>query len=181
MDDKRFRVLASGGLAVGAVLGMAGTLAPSPSMRSVAWGIDGAALVMASALLTIWFFRKGHDLVASGFLVFMAGQTLVLSTAAMDPAAGAPLFGAGTSLWALALALISGSSTFPLVVRGLGLVAAALFAATALQIFIGAPVTALTSPLPFHAYPFLVATMLGWIWTLLRDRSRGAPPANASS
>jgi hypothetical protein len=168
VDDKRLRVLASGGLAVGAVLGMAGTFAPSASVRSVAWGIDGVALVMASALLTVWFFRKGHYLVASGFLVFMAGQSLVLSSAAMELAAGAPLFGAGTSLWALALALISAPSTFPLVVRGLGLVAAALFAATALQIFIGAPVTALTSPLPFHAYPVLVATMLGWIWTLLK-------------
>jgi hypothetical protein len=168
VDDRRLRVLASGGLAVGAVLGMAGTLSPSPSLRGVAWGIDGVALVMASVLLTILFLRKGHELVASGFLVFVAGQTLVLSTAAMDLTAGAPVFGAGTGLWALALVLISAPSTFPLLVRGLGLVAAALFAATALQIFSGAPVTALTSPLPFHAYPALVATMLGWAWTVLK-------------
>ena len=167
MSDKRLRVLASGGLAVGAVFGMAGTFAPSPSLRGVAWGIDGVALVMASALLTITFFRRGHDLIASGFLVFLAGQTLVLSSAGMDLAAGAPVFGAGTSLWALALAMISTPSTFSLVVRGLGLVAAALFVATAFQIFAGAPVTALTAPLPFHAYPVLVATMAGWIWTLL--------------
>jgi hypothetical protein len=168
VDDRRLRVLASGGLAVGAVLGMAGTLSPSPSLRGVAWGIDGVALVMASVLLTILFLRKGHELVASGFLVFVAGQTLVLSTAAMDLTAGAPVFGAGTGLWALALVLISAPSTFPLLVRGLGLVAAALFAATALQIFSGAPVTALTSPLPFHAYPALVATMSGWAWTVLK-------------
>jgi hypothetical protein len=34
VDDERLRVLACGGLAVGAVLGMAGTFAPSPSVRS---------------------------------------------------------------------------------------------------------------------------------------------------
>jgi hypothetical protein len=26
-------------------------------------------------------------------------------------------------------------------------------------------------PLPFFAYPFLVATLLGWAWTLLTDRN----------
>ena len=29
--------------------------------------------------------------------------------------------------------------------------------------------TALWSPLPFFAYPFLVATLLGWAWKLLRE------------
>jgi hypothetical protein len=26
-----------------------------------------------------------------------------------------------------------------------------------------------SSPLPFFAYPFLVLTFIGWIWTLLRE------------
>ena len=53
--------------------------------------------------------------------------------------------------------------------RVLGLVAAALLGATAAQILTGEALTPLSSPLPFYAYPFLVATLGGWIWTLLRE------------
>jgi hypothetical protein len=69
MNDRQTRILASGGLATGGLLGMAGAFAPSAGLRGLAWGIDGIALVMASALLAIHFFRQGQDLVASGFLV----------------------------------------------------------------------------------------------------------------
>lgn len=40
---------------------MAGTFAPSASIRGLAWGIDGTALVMAGAILTIVFYRMGQD------------------------------------------------------------------------------------------------------------------------
>ena len=73
LGDKGVRILASIGLAVGAVFGMAGTFATSPVLRGIAWGIDGVGLVMAAALLTLTFFRRGQDLVASGFLVFAVG------------------------------------------------------------------------------------------------------------
>jgi hypothetical protein len=52
----------------------------------------------------------------------------------------------------------------------LGLVASILFAATACRIFAGAELTALSQPLPFFAYPVLVATFVGWIVALLRNR-----------
>ena len=172
MNDKGLRVLASIGLAVGGVFGMAGTFAPSASLRGLAWGIDGVGLVMASALLTLAFYRKGQDLVASGFLVFAVGEGIILSGAAMDLAASVPSFGAGTGLWALALVLISIPRVFLLPVRLLGLFAAVLFGATAVQIFAGIQVMPTTSPLPFYAYPVLVATLVGWIWTLVKaDRS----------
>jgi hypothetical protein len=96
------------------------------------------------------------------------------SGAAMDLTASVPSFGAGTSLWALALVLISIPRVFPLPVRLLGLVAAVLFAATAVLIFAGVPVMPTTSPLPFYAYPVLVATLGGWIWSLTTGRSRPA-------
>jgi hypothetical protein len=54
------------------------------------------------------------------------------------------------------------------VVRTLGLIAASMFASTALQIFSGHHLTPLSAPLPFFAYPFFVATFVGWIWTLLK-------------
>ena len=166
MNDNGLRVLASVGLAVGGVFGLAGTFAPSASLRGLAWGIDGIGLVMASAVLTLVFYRRGQDLVASGFLVFAVGEGIILSGAAMDLTASGPSFGAGTSLWALALALISIPSVLPLAVRLLGLAAACLFAATAVQIFVGLQVTPMTSPLPFYAYPLLAATLGGWIWSL---------------
>jgi hypothetical protein len=117
VSNKGLRVLASVGLAVGGVFGMAGTFAPSASLRGLVWGIDGVGLIMAGALLTLAFYRKGQDLVASGFLVFVVGEGLVLSGAAMDLAASVPSFGAGTSLWALALVLISIPRVFPVPVR----------------------------------------------------------------
>jgi len=122
--------------------------------------------VLATSLLAVMEFREGHDTVAAGFLVFAIGQGLILSGAAMAPAASAPGFGAGCGLWSAGLALVSVPKRFPLVVRLLGLAAAALLAATALMIFAGAEIQPLSRPLPFFAYPFLVATLFGWIWSL---------------
>jgi len=168
VDDKHLRILASVSLAVGGVLGLAGTFAPSASLRGLAWGIDGLGLVMASALLTLVFYRKGQDLVASGFLVFAVGEGIILSGAATDLAASVPSFGAGAGMWAVALALVSIPRAFPLIVRLLGLGTALLFAATAGQIFAGVQILPTSSPLPFYAYPLFVATFFGWIWTLLK-------------
>jgi hypothetical protein len=86
--------------------------------------------------------------------------------------ASVPAFGAGTATWAAALALISLPRYFPPLVRGLGLLAALLFAATAVQIFAGVPLLPTTQPLPFFAYPVFVATFVGWIWTFLRLEGR---------
>jgi hypothetical protein len=169
MNDRQTRILASAGLATGGLLGMAGAFAPSAGLRGLAWGIDGVALVMTSAVLAVHFFRQGQDLVASGFLVFMAGEGVVLSGAAMDLAASVPSFGAGAGLWSAALALISIRPVFPLPARVLGLAACVLFALTALRIFAGTPLLPTTAPLPFYAYPVFVATLFSWIWALLKD------------
>jgi hypothetical protein len=170
MENKDASILASITLAVGGIMGLAGTFAPTASLRGLAWGIDGLALVMASALLAVLQFRRGRDFVAAGFLVFAIGQGLVVSGAAMELAASTPSFGAGCGLWAGGLALISVPQAFPLVVRLLGMVAAAMLGVTALQIFGGAAILPTSSPLPFFAYPFLVATLFGWIWALLTRR-----------
>ena len=168
MNDKPLRVLASIGLAVGGLLGMAGTFAPSAPLRGLAWGMDGVALVMASALLTLRFNRIGQDIVAAGFLVFAVGEGVILSGVAIDLDASVPSFGAGAGLWSMALVLISVPRYFPPVVRLLGLVAAIMFAATAVQIFAGVQILPISSPMPFYAYPVFVATFVGWIWTLLK-------------
>jgi hypothetical protein len=158
-------------LIIGALLGMAGTFVPSASLRGLAWGIDGVALVTAGALLLVHHFRQGHDVVAAGFVVFTVGQSLVLSGAAMSLEASAPSFAAGASLWAVSLALISAPRVFPTTVRLLGLIACVLLAVGSLLIFAGRTLTPLSEPLPFFAYPFLVLTIFGWAWSSLRSPS----------
>lgn len=173
MNNRRLSVLASVSLVVGGLLGLAGAFAP-PAVRSVAWGLDGTALVVGALLLALHHVRGGNDQLAAGFLSFVAGQTLVVSGSAMDPAAASPSFGAGVGLWAAGLALVSASSAMPLVVRITGGIAASLFAIVALQIFAGTALTPLSHPLPFNAYPFLVITLFGWAWAHLRSSREGS-------
>ena len=170
MSDSRLRLSAAGGLVIGAVLGMAGTFAPSASLRGLAWGLDGSALIVATALLTIHHVRRGNEAAAAGFLVFLVGEGLIVSGAAMDLAASTPAFGAGVGLWAASLALVSASGTMPPVVSGVGFAGSLLFTVVAVEIFLGSALTPLSQPLPFFAYPFLAATLLGWAWVHYRMR-----------
>jgi hypothetical protein len=149
-------------LVTGALRGLGGSLAPSAAWRGVAWGIDGVALVVAAALLAVHCLNLGERRAAAGFLVFLAGQTPVLSGSAMSLEASGPLFAAGAALWAAGLVLVSVTTLMPSWVRGLGSGAALLFAITALQTFAGSPLTPLSRPLPFIAYPVFVLTLFGW-------------------
>ena len=126
MSDRVSRLLAPSGLVIGAVLGMAGTFVPSASLRALLWGLDGVALIAATALLTVHYFRRGNDLVAAGFLVFVVGETLIVSSAAMDLVASGPVFAAGVGLWAASLTLISAPNVMPRWVRVVALIAGAL-------------------------------------------------------
>lgn len=169
MGGKHPTLLVPAGLAIGAVLGMAGTFVSSASMRGLLWGLDGTALIVAAALLAVRHLRRGNDVIAAGFLVFVAGETLVLSGSAMDLAASSPSFAAGVGLWAAALALVSGPTLMPTWLRGVALVAALLFAAVAVEVFTGSALTPLSRPLPFFAYPFFAVTLFGWAWVEYRD------------
>ena len=163
--------IAAGGLFVGAAFGLAGTLVTSPELQASLWAIDSVGLVVATSLLTLKFYRAGADLVAAGFLVFAIGEGVLLSGTAAGPAGSVPAFAAGTALWAAALALISAPRLLSGWLRLLGGAAACLFAVTAGRIFAGDALLPTSTPLPFFAYPFLVATLLGWAWTLLRERA----------
>ena len=168
MREPQRQIAAPCGLVVGAIFGVAGTFASSVSLRGLLWGIDGVALVIASALLTIYHLNRGNSLIATGFLVFVAGETLVLATAAGPLDASGPVFGSGAALWAASLTVVSVPRVMPLWVRAVAIVAAVLFSIVAVQLFLGQPVDALSRPLPFFAYPLLAATMLGWAWAHYR-------------
>ena len=169
-DHRRLNIVAAMGLAVGAALGMAGTIVTQANLQNTCWAIDSVGLVMATALLAVKYLRKGSDFVAAGFLVFAIGESVLLSGTAAGLAGSVPAFAAGTALWATALLLISVPKEFAIGVRVVGIVTSVLFAVTALRIFWGEDLLPISSPLPFFAYSFLVLTMIGWIWTLLRER-----------
>ena len=171
--SNRLNLLASASLVVGGVLGMVGSFAP-PAVRGIVWGLDGTALVLGAALLAVHHIRLGNEQLAAGFLVFVAGQTLVVSGSAMEPSASSATFGAGVGLWAAALALVSASSAMPILVRATGVIASAVFAVTALQIYAGTALDPLSKPLPFNAYPFFVLTLFGWAWVHYRSGSRNS-------
>ena len=40
--------------------------------------VDGTALIVAAALLAVHHGRRGNDLAAAGFLLFVAGEALIL-------------------------------------------------------------------------------------------------------
>jgi len=176
--SNRLSLLASASLVVGGVLGMVGSFSP-PAVRSLTWGLDGTALVLGAALLTVHHIRLGNEQLAAGFLVFVAGQTLVVSGSAIELSASSATFGAGVGLWAAALALISASSAMPILVRATGAIASIMFAVTALQIYGGTALNPLSKPLPFTAYPFLVLTLFGWAWVHYRSGSRNAASQRA--
>src|SRR5262249_50788624 len=115
------------------------------------------------------FLRTQHDLVAAGFIVFAIAEAVMLSGTAGGPVASVPPFGAGTVLWAMALLLVSVPKQFPLLVRFLGIASAILFGITGAKIFWGEQILPSSAPLPFYAYPVLVLTFVGWIWSLLRE------------
>jgi hypothetical protein len=161
--------LAAVGLALGGLFGMAGTMVVARNLQSAFWAVDGVGVVMATALLAIKLFRKGNDLVAAGFLVFTMGESVMLAGTATTLAESVPSFAAGTALWSAGLLLTSAPREFAGWVRVAGLIGSVLFAITSARIFWGVPVLPTSSPLPFFAYPFLVLTFIGWIWTLLKS------------
>jgi hypothetical protein len=169
--NRTLDLIAAGGLLVGAVFGLAGTFVASPTLRASLWAIDSVALVAATSLLALRYFRGGADVVAAGFLMFAIAEAVLLSGTAAAPVASVSSFAAGTALWAGALTLISAPRQLPWWVRALGGGAACMFAITAGRMYAGEALLPTSLPLPFFAYPILVATLLGWAWLLLRGRS----------
>ena len=176
-SERALNRIAASGLLVGAAFGLAGTLVRAPNVQASLWAIDSVALVVATTLLALKYFRAGADIIAGGFLVFAIGEGVLLSGTAAGPSGSVPAFAAGTALWAAALALISAPRHQPSWLRFLGSVAACLFAVTATRIYAGEALLPTSSPLPFFAYPFLVATLLSWAWMLVREPTKARPAA----
>ena len=168
MDERKIKLTASIGLLIGGILGLAGSFAPTDSLRCIAWVIDGVGLTIACFILAIYYYRKGLGVTAIGFLVFGVGECFILSSTSIDLEEHTSTFGVGVSLWAMALFIISSQPTYPVFVRCTGWFTAVLFSIVSILIFTNHSLHPLTKPLPFYAYPFLVITIFGWVRTLLR-------------
>ncbi len=164
----RLDIAAAIGLAIGGLFGLAGTFVGQAGLRQELWAIDGVALVVATALLTMKFARLGDDCVAAGFLVFVAGECLLLAGNAAGLQGSVPSYGGGVALWSASLAMTSVPPTFAPWTRLTGVIAAILFAVAAAMIAWGDPLLPTSAPLPSLGYPFLVLTFAGWIWRLMR-------------
>lgn len=175
--QKPLKVVVLAGLVIGAVLGMAGTMVNSGILRAELWAIDSTALVVATVVLALYFFRQGCDGVAAGFLVYAIGEAVMLGGTAATM--NLPAFAAGTALWAAGLALTSAPPVMPIWSRAAGAIAAILFASTSLRIFAGSVLTPLSRPFPYFAYPFLVLTFAGWFWKTVRIGESTAGPVYA--
>ncbi|MES0161260.1 MULTISPECIES: hypothetical protein [unclassified Mesorhizobium] len=103
--------IAAIGLAIGGVFGLAGTFVASAPLRETLWAIEGVALVVATALLTMKYQRLGNECVAAGFLTFLVGESLIISGNAAGLEASVPSYVGGISLWAAALFLIGAANT----------------------------------------------------------------------
>src|ERR1700751_5460842 len=132
--------VAVAGLALGAVFGLLGTFVTQRNLQSAAWGIDGTGLVVATALLSLRFFRRDNEIVAAGFLVFAIGEAVMLAGTATTLSESVPCFAAGTALWSAALFLTRVLEQFAGWPRLVGIVGAILFAITSARIFWGAQV-----------------------------------------
>lgn len=174
------RILSIAGLALGAVLGMAGSVVAASNVRAVCWAIDATGLIVATVILALAHHRAGRPEVAAGFLVYAIGEAVMLTGTAMSIEASVPAFAAGTALWSAGLALTSVPRVFAIWTRLAGLLASVLFGVISLRIFWGTAITPLSRPLPFYAYPFLVLTFIGWIVATLRFSPAGEPAPQSS-
>src|SRR5438105_4947271 len=134
---------------------MAGTFVTSASLRNIFWEIDGVGLIVATALLAVKYGKRGCDFIAAGFLVFSIGESVMLAGTPGSLEGMVPSFGAGTALWASALAMVSIPREFPLFSRVSGVIACVLFSLTSVRVFLGDVVVAVAKLLPALSDPLL--------------------------
>lgn len=170
--NQKLNNLASVGLAVGAIFGTSGSMFTEPVTQVVQYEISSIGLVVASVLLTLKYLREEKDFIAAGFLVFAIGEAVMTTGAASGPVSGQSSFGAGMALYVPAFLLISIPKGFPLWARITGIAATIPFLIAASIIFLGGEILS-TSPIPGIGYGLLVISIIGWILSLWREKSKG--------
>ena len=83
MNEKLIVTTAAAGLIIGCISGVTGSSVPSATNRSIAWALDSAAIILASSLLTLYYFKSGEEMTAAGFLIFAIAETVIFSSSAL--------------------------------------------------------------------------------------------------
>ena len=177
MNNRILKLTAATGLSIGGLLGLACSFAPTDTLRCIAWTMDGISLIISCVLLTLYFYRRQSTIPSIGFLVFAVGEIFIVASTGLDIHDHVQTFAVGTGLWAIALLIISSQKVYPIIIRCTGLLAAILFSMTSVLIFTHHAIHALARPLPFFGYPFLVVTLLGWAFHLLKEKKNVLNPA----
>ncbi|MCB0634765.1 MAG: hypothetical protein R2824_03365 [Saprospiraceae bacterium] len=163
-------LIASAGLAIGAVFGIAGSIFSAPITQIVLYEISSIGLTAGCALLAVKFIRDSKDYLATGFLLLAIAEAVMSSASSLGQVGGQPSFGAGMALYVPAFLFISMPKNFPIWARIANLAACVPFGIAAATIFFGGEVPS-TSALPGAGYGLLVVSIIGWILTLLKERS----------
>ena len=161
-------MLASIGLAIGAIFGMSGSFITEPTLQIALYEISSIGLTAALVLLAVKFIRAEKDFLSTGFLLLAIAEAIMTTGSALGAVGGQPSFGAGMALYVPALLFISIPKEFPLWTRLTGIAASIPFAIAASKIFMGEEVLS-TSALPGAGYGLLTLTIVGWIIVLLRE------------
>lgn len=162
--------LVVGGLAVGAVLGMAGEQLPVGPAHVLMLLASSVGLVTATALLTSWHLRRGRAMVGTGFAVLTGAEMLIW--AGGGPAHGGDdAFAAGVAFYVPALLLVALPAVLPTWSRAAAALAVVPFGALGIIALTGGtPAPALQDA----GYGLLTVSLIGWAVDILRD-GRTAP------
>ena len=168
----QINVLASVGLAIGAIFGLSGMFFTAPTTQLCLFVISGMGLTMGLVLLAMKSLREKNDIVAAGFLLFAIGEAISTGGAAADEKTGEATFAACMLFYVVGFLLILIPARFPVWVRITGLAAAVPFLIAASRSFLGYGLSS-ADTLPGIGYGLLVLTIIGWIATLLREKEAG--------
>lgn len=155
------------GLAIGAVLGMAGNFVTPGPVQDLLFVVSALGLIVAAALLATRHAVGGLPLAAAGFALLALAEARLLGPTAAPGGDG--IFAGTTLLYCPALVVIALSGWAPLWVRVVGAVAALPFLAHSLVFFAGGTIDH-SGPLAGAGYALLTVTIVGWILTLLREQ-----------
>ena len=155
------------GFAIGAALGMAGSMVKDVIPQMMLYEISSIGLIVASVLAAGKYAKENSDFVAAGFIVLAIAEAVMSAGTAANSVSGSqPAFGAGMALYVPSFLLISLPKKFAIFVRITGALASIPFAFASAKIFLGEQVPS-TSMFPSIGYTLLTITIVGWIWTIL--------------
>jgi len=174
--NTRLDFLAIAGLAVGAAIGIGGSLMKDPILMAMFYELSSVGLTVAAVLLGLRYQAMGDLPVAAGFILLAIAEAVMSGGNAASSEGAQPAFGAGMALYVPAFILIAASNAFPMWVRVVGGLAAIPFLIAASKIFMGVPVPS-TDPLPGAGYGLLTITIIGWIISTWKRTKAGAQQA----